>query len=456
MDATSRNGSRSSQSSRVDVVVIGAGHAGLALSGLLTHEGREHVVVERRETLGGGWQDRWDQFRLVTPNWTSSFPGWAYDGPDPDGFMTRDEIAARVARYAAVVGAPMALGTDVRRLTGQDGSWELTTSRGRLSARQVVVATGSYHRPRLPAPREAISARVRQLHSHEYRNERALPPGAVLVVGSGQTGLQLAEELFEAGRRVFVSVGSAGRIPRRYRGRDVYSWIVELLHHGDSFGITLPTPNRSPDPSRIFAAMPALSGHRGGHDTNLRQYAADGITLAGRLTGAAGERLTFADDLDASLERTDAFFAERFQGLIDAYIDRAGIEAPPDDRVAVEYRPNGLTDLNLLREGVSTVIWSTGYELDYGWIEPPVVDARGYPRNRRGVASVPGLYFLGLLWQHSQASASLVGPELDAPYLVDVMGRQAPRRPRGGGLRRARAHRRAGSVSRRQPERRRR
>lgn len=200
----------------VDVLVVGAGHAGLAMSGLLTRAGREHVVVERRETLGGGWQDRWDEFRLVTPNWTSSFSGWAYDGPDPDGFMRRDEIAARVARYAEVVKAPVALGTDVQRLAPVGGKgFDVATGRGRVSARQVVVATGSYHRPRVPAQARRISDRFTQLHSHEYRNERALPAGAVLVVGSGQTGLQLAEELFEAGRRVFVAVGSAGRIPRR-------------------------------------------------------------------------------------------------------------------------------------------------------------------------------------------------------------------------------------------------
>jgi putative flavoprotein involved in K+ transport len=413
----------------VDVLIVGAGHAGLAMSSLLTHAGREHLVLERRETLGGGWQDRWDEFRLVTPNWTSSFPGWAYDGAGPDGFMSRDEIAARVARYAEVVKAPVALATDVERLTRADGGgFQATTNRGRISARQIVVATGSYHRPRIPALAKRISGRVTQLHSHEYRNEQALPAGAVLVVGSGQTGLQLAEELSETGRRVYISVGSAGRIPRRYRGRDIYSWIVDLMRHGASYGVTLPAAAQLPDPSRRFAPMPALSGHRGGHDTNLRQYAADGIALAGHLTGAAGELLAFADDLTLSLERADSFFDERFRPLIDSYIDRAGIGAPPDDRIAPDYQPRGLTELNLLREGISTVIWATGYALDYDWIDAPLAVEQGYPSNRRGVTAVPGLYFLGLLWQHSQASASLVGPELDAPYLVDTMTQvRAPR-----------------------------
>jgi putative flavoprotein involved in K+ transport len=276
----------------VDVLIVGAGHGGLAMSSMLTHAGREHLVLERRETLGGGWQDRWDEFTLVTPNWTSSFPGWEYDGADPDGFMGRDEIAARVARYAEVVRAPVALATELRRLTPLDGGgFRADTSRGAVSARQVVVATGSYHMPRIPPLASHLAGRVTQLHSHEYRNQAALPDGAVLVVGSGQTGLQLAEELFESGRRVYVSVGSAGRIPRRYRGRDIFSWVVELMRDGARFGARLPTVGQLPDPALWFNPMPALSGRAGGHDTNLRRYAANGISLAGRLTGADGERL---------------------------------------------------------------------------------------------------------------------------------------------------------------------
>jgi len=408
----------------VDVLVVGAGHAGLAMSSLLTHEGREHVVLERRDRLGGGWLDRWDQFTLVTPNWTSSFPGWDYDGPDPDGFMGRDEIAARVARYAEVVQAPVALGTDLRRLTPLTGGGFLAlTSRGELSARQVVVATGSYHTPRIPPAAAGISRRVAQLHSHHYRNEAALPDGAVLVVGSGQTGVQLAEELHDAGRRVYMSVGSAGRIPRRYRGRDIFGWLVDVISRGAPHGVTFPTAAQLPDGRRRFSAMPALTGRGGGHDTNLRQFAADGMTLGGRLVGADGELVTFAGDLEARLEQADSFFDDRFRRIIDTYIERAGIDAPPADLAAVDHRPAELTELDLRQAGVSTVIWATGYGLDHEWIDAPVLDELGYPRNVRGVAAIPGLYFLGLLWQHSQASSSLVAPGLDGPYLVEMMGR---------------------------------
>jgi putative flavoprotein involved in K+ transport len=249
----------------------------------------------------------------------------------------------------------------------------------------------------------------------------------VLIVGSGQTGVQLAEELAAAGRAVYISVGSAGRIPRRYRGRDIFGWLADILRHGAAYDVRLPTAEKLPDPRRRFNPMPALSGHGGGHDTNLRRYAAAGMTLAGHLTGADGERLTFAHDLAASLAAADRFFDERFRAIIDGYVERAGIAAPPDDRVESIHERVGRTKLHLLREGISTIVWATGYRLDHRWIDAPIFDAFGYPRNVRGVTAVPGLYFLGLLWQHSQASASLLAPELDGPYLVKRMrqGRRA-------------------------------
>jgi putative flavoprotein involved in K+ transport len=409
----------------VDVLIVGGGHAGLAMSDLLTPAGREHLVVERRARLGGGWQDRWDEFRLVTPNWTASFPGWDYAGADPDGFMSRDEITARVAQYADIVGAPVALDTEIHRVTPVRGGFRATTSRGLLTARQVVVATGSYHTPRVPQLAHRITDRVTQIHSHSYKNAAALPAGGVLIVGSGQTGVQLAEELSEAGRQVYVSVGNAGRVPRRYRGRDIFRWLVDLLRHGAEHGVSLPTVDQLPDPRLKFSAMPNLSGHGGGHDTNLRQYAANGIRLAGRLTDANVEHITFAGDLASSLDRSDKFFDERLRTKIDTYIDRAGIDTPPDDRIEITHQPQEVTDLHLRDAGISTIIWATGYALDYGWIDVPILDELGYPRHVRGVAAVPGLYFLGLLWQHSQASASLVGPEFDGPYLVDQMARMA-------------------------------
>lgn len=406
----------------VETLIVGAGHAGLSMSSMLSEARQEHIVLERRTRLGGGWQDRWDSFTLVTPNWVSSFPGWAYDGPDPDGFMSRDRIIDRVARYAEVVDAPVALGTEIRRLApDRDGRFTVETNRGELTARQVVVATGSRHSPRVPPFAANVSPRVTQIHSHDYRNQSALPAGAVLVVGTGQTGVQLAEEMAAAGRKVYLSVGRAGRAPRRYRGTDIFGWLAQLVMHGARYGIQIPTVDQLPDPNLKFRADPHVSGANGGHETNLRRFAADGMTLTGRLLSADGERLTFAPDLGEQLAAADRFFDDELREPIDAFIEKAGIAAPPDDRTPFDFQPPEVTELDLSAAGIATIIWATGYGLDYGWIDAPIFGDRGYPRNKLGVTDIPGLYFVGLLWQRDEASATLVGPMIDGPHLVEQM-----------------------------------
>jgi putative flavoprotein involved in K+ transport len=409
--------------STIETVVVGAGHAGLIMSWVLREAGRDHVVLERRTTLGGGWQDRWDGFGLVTPNWTTSFPGQPYDALDPDGYMSRDEIIGRVAGYADRIGAPVALDAPVRRMTIRDGGgFRLETSQGDIDAKQVIVATGSFHTPRVPAFGMALPSRLAQLHSHAYKNESLLPPGAVLIVGSGQSGVQIAEELSEAGRRICLSVGSAGRVPRRYRGRDFIHWLVAVASRGARYGLGLPTVDQLADPRLRSAGNVQLSGHHGGHDINLRQFAAAGMKLLGRIERVDDERLYLAADLSSNLARADRFFDERFRGLVDRYIERAGIEAPPDDRQPYAYEPPEPAEIDLDKEGISTVIWTTGFGLDFRWIDLPILDEQGFPRHTRGVTEAPGLYFLGLLWQHTQASATLFGPSLDVPHLAAHMG----------------------------------
>ncbi len=412
--------------SSVDTVVIGAGQAGLTMSWYLAQGGRDHVVLDRRRTLGGGWQDRWDAFQLVTPNWSASFPGDPYAGPDPDGFMPRDELIARVAGYAEKIGAPVALATEVRRVMPRPSSgFDVETTDGAISAGSVVVATGGFHAPRIPPLGASLPGRLHQVHSHAYRRPDDLPPGGVLVVGTGQSGVQLAEELRAAGRHVFLSVGTAGRIPRRYRGRDFFRWMHALLTDGPRHGVHLPAVEELPDPRMRLMANPHLSGHDGGHDTNLRAYAADGsMTLLGRIEGADGERLALSDDLPAKLAFADRFFAERFQAQFDAYIERAGIDAPPDDRQPVTFEPPVPQMLDLAKEGIASVLWTTGYVRDYGWIEAPITDELGFPRQRAGVAELPGLYFIGSLWQRTQASATLFGVGTDARELAAAMGIQ--------------------------------
>ncbi len=414
----------SGRARRVETVVIGAGQAGLTMSSFLRDAGREHLVVDRRDRLGGGWLDRWESFRLVTPNWTASLNGFPYDGDDPDGFMPRDEIAARIARYAEVIDAPVELGTSVDRLgPRRDGGrgFRLATSRGTVDADRVVVATGGFHTPKIPAIASQLPARLLQLHSQAFRSEGALPRGAVLVVGTGQSGVQIAEELHRAGRRVVLSVGRCGRAPRRYRGRDFFHWLWGIRGRGAEFGVTLPTVEQLPDPRLRFACNPHLSGHGGGHDTNLRRMASDGITLLGRITGVEDERIACAADLAANLAFADAFFDERLRGPMDSFIERSGAEAGPDDREPFTYEPPAVAQLDLIAEDVSTVIWTTGYAFDFAWIDLPVLDDVGVPIQNRGLSPIPGLSFIGLPWLRDQGSATLFGVAGDAAHLAERM-----------------------------------
>jgi putative flavoprotein involved in K+ transport len=400
---------------QVETVVIGAGQAGLVMSTFLQAAGREHVLLDRRETFGGGWQDRWDAFCLVTPNWVTSLPRFPYEGPDRDGFMLRDQVVDRIRAYAEAISAPVELGTDVRRLATRDGGgFRLDTNRGSIDANEVIVAAGGFHVPRIPAIAADLPERVFQVHSHRYRNHAALPPGRVLVVGTGQSGVQLTEELREAGREVILSVGHTARMPRRYRGSDIFTWIVELGSRE-----RLPTVDTIADPKIRYGGNAHLSGHRGGHDTNLRQFALDGVRLVGRMEAVDGERIRFAPDLAANLRFADTFFDERMKAGVDRLIDETGMPATPDDRETVDFEPEEVLELDLAAEGISTILWTSGYRLDLGWIDMPILDDMGIPRHVRGVTEVPGLTFLGLPWQYYQGSHAFFGVVADARYLAE-------------------------------------
>lgn len=412
---------------RVDTVVIGAGQAGLTMSWHLQQGGRDHLVLDRRTTPGGGWQDRWDGFRLVGPNWTASFPDDPYDGPDPDGYMTRDEIAERVAGYAGRIGAPVQLGVEVVGLAPRDGILRLETTEGPLDVRQAIVATGGFHAPHVPPLADALPARVLSLHSHDYRRPDDLPAGGVLVVGSGQTGVQLVEELRAAGRAVWLCVSSAGRVPRRYRGRDIFWWLWQLAERGDEVGVRLPRPADLPHPGRRYAGNPALSGHGGGHETDVRALGRDGTTLLGRLLAIDGERIRVGDDLEANLQMADRFFEDRFREACDDFAVAAGIDAPAaDPPLRIEYRPPMIEELDLADAGIATVLWTTGYRQQLDWIEPSITDEWGFARQEDGVAQIPGLFFIGSLWQVDQTSATLFGMPRDARSLAARLGITLP------------------------------
>jgi len=405
----------------VDTVVVGAGQAGLVMSRLLSQAGREHVLLDRRASLGGAWQDRWDAFQLVTPNWLTSMPGFDYRGTDPDGYMPRDDLVQHFRAYAEAIDAPVELETDVTRLSRANGGggrrFTLETSRGPIDARSVIVAGGPFQAPHIPQV-GALDPSVAQVHSHHYRNPELLSPGGVLLIGSGQSGVQLAEELMAAGRSVTIAVGKCGRIPRRYRGRDIFAWLRDLALHGPAVGTPLPTPDTLPGPAARFACNPQLSGHGEPHDTNLRKMAAEGLRLVGRLEAIEGTRARFADDLPATLEFVDRFFDERFRPQIDTFIERSGIDAPPGEFEQFQYDPAVVTELDLAKEGIGTVLWTSGYRPALGWIDLPVLDEFGLPRQKDGRTDVEGLTFIGTPWLVDLASANLVGLARDAESIA--------------------------------------
>ena len=411
-----------SRPTSVETVVVGAGQAGLLVSSLLRERGREHLVLDRRPTLGGGWQDRWDGFRLVSPNWTLSLADFAYRGPDPDGFAPRDEIVAHFRDWAAAMATPVELSTEVARLRSADGRgatrFRLDTNQGQIRARNVVVATGPFQVAHVPAVGRAVAGSIHQLHIHQYRNPGALPPGGVLVVGSGQSGVQLAEELMAAGREVTIAVGRCGRVPRTYRGRDVFWWLRRLATDGREVGTPLPTAADLPSPAARFACNPQLTGHGERHDTDLREMARAGLRLAGRLEAVDGTRVRFADDLAANLDFADTFFARQFKPRFDTFAARTGLDLPEDEPAQSAFQPRPVRELDLECAGIGTIVWTTGYRPDFRWIEFPVLDDWALPIQTDGRTAVPGLAFLGTLWLVDMASANLVGLERDALTLA--------------------------------------
>ena len=409
---------RFEMSKHSDTIVVGGGQAGLSASWHLRRAGRDHLILDRGR-IGDTWRRRWDSFCLVTPNWMCRLPGFAYDGDEPDGFMLRDEIVAYVERFAQSFDPPCRAGVKVERLRPASGRgrFALDTSAGTFAADNVIVATGTHQHPKLPPWSGRLAKDVVQLHTADYRNPAQLPGGAVLVVGSGQSGCQVVEDLLGAGRDVHLCVGRAPRIPRRYRGRDALEWdrITGYLEL---------TVDRHPKGRAIrFKPHAHLSGRDGGRTIDLRRLALEGVRLHGRLLDADGGRLHVADDLAETLDAIDKDCRE-FTEEIDGYIAENGIDAPESDLEPVDWQPRpepALLDLGAA--GIASVVYGTGYRFDFGWIDLPVFDARGYPRYRRGVTEVPGLYFVGLHWLHTLGSGLFYHVGRDAGFVVDHLCR---------------------------------
>jgi putative flavoprotein involved in K+ transport len=428
------------------VAIVGGGQAGLSMSHWLREREIGHLVVEA-ERVGHEWRERrWDSFCLVTPNWQCKLPGFPYIDPDPDGFMTRDEVVRYLEAYASFVDPPLVEGVRVTRLEWEKHSgFVLSTTAGRLTADQVVVATGPYHVPAIPSIAERLPAGVLQLHSSQYRNAGELPEGAVLVVGTGQSGCQIAEDLHLAGRRVHLAVGSAPRVARFYRGRDCVAWLAEMGHYAkgvDKFTEAAAEALR-------MRANHYVTGRDGGRDLDLRALARDGMCLHGRLVGIGAAGPEFADGLKADLDGADAV-ADGIKDAIDAFIEARGIEAPREPRYVPVWEPpdKQARHLDLAVAGIGSVIWCTGFAREYGWIEAPIFDGRGRPMHNRGVTGQPGLYLLGLPWQHTWGSARFEAVGRDAEFLADHIN--AFRRV--AHVRRARRHVAGGALALVQPE----
>jgi putative flavoprotein involved in K+ transport len=395
------------------VLVVGGGQAGLSMSYCLKQQGIDHLVFEKHRR-GHIWSsERWDSFCLVTPNWQCQLPGFPYNGSDPFGFMKKDEILAYIDAYVDLIQPPLLEGVEVKALRRFGAGFELETSIGTYTADQVVLAVGGYHIPSIPRIAERLPTSVLQLHSSEYRNADALPPGAVLVVGSGQSGCQIAEDLHLAGRQTHLCVGSAPRVTRRYRGKDVVEWLHDMGHYD------MPIDQHPLKEKVRGKANHYVTGRDGGRDIDLRKFALEGMKLYGRLGEAQGSELRFAPDLSRNLDGADAT-AERIKAGIDAYIAANGIEAPVEAPYVPLWAPESEpAAIDLAAENITTVIWSTGFRSNFTWVEIPAFDGRGYPTHKRGVSTVPGLYFLGLPWLYTWGSGRFSGIARDAGYLAD-------------------------------------
>jgi putative flavoprotein involved in K+ transport len=400
-------------SSDADVVIVGAGQAGLSLSHELATAGVEHIVLERGR-VGEAWRRRWDSFCLVIPNWTVQLPGGHYRGDDPDGFMPRDDIVRHLVAYAESFQAPVRDGVTVASLERADnGTFLLRTSAGDMRARAVVLASGGYQKPHRPAAASQLSAAIPAIDTEDYVNPGALPPGKVLIVGSGQTGCQLAEEIFESGRAVSLACGRAPWVLRRIEGRDTISW----LNQTPFFDVTL---SDFPSPSARLLSNPQMSGHHGGHDLNFRTLQAQGVQLLGRFIGVADGRAHFAADLAESVAFGDARYAEVCEYIRKSCAARsvpAPQMAPPR-----AFKANPPDSLRLADFG--TVIFTSGFRPDYAsWVRfPEGFDDAGFPIQRGGSSTiVPGLHFMGVHFQRKRKSATLLGVGEDATVLAKAI-----------------------------------
>jgi putative flavoprotein involved in K+ transport len=404
---------RQSVTPAVDAVIVGAGQAGLSVSHELAAGGVDHIVLERGR-VGETWRGRWDSFCLVIPNWTVQLPGGRYDGADPDGFMPKGEIVDHLVGYAASFRAPVHEGVAVSSLeAGEHGGFLLRTASGEIRAKDVVLATGGYQKAHRPSAAAQLPASVHAIDAEDYANPTALPPGKVLIVGSGQTGCQLAEEILEAGRDVSLACGRAPWVPRRLEGRDTTAWLNETPF----FDVRL---SDLPSPQWRLVSNPQMSGRRGGHDLNYRTLQAQGVQLLGRFIGVADGRAHFARDLAESVAFGDARWADSCELIRKTCAGR--LVRPPEMPRPPAFVGDAPESVPFIDFG--TVIFTTGFRPDYAsWVRfPEAFDSDGFPIQQDGSSTVvPGLHFMGVPFQRKRKSAGFLGVGEDATVLARKM-----------------------------------
>jgi len=400
----------------VPVVIVGGGQAGLSISHHLKQRGIEHLVFEQKTAAHTWSTQRWDTFCLVTPNWQCDLPGHPYDGSDPDGFMKKDEIVAYLKAFVAKLNPPIREGVSVTRVERrEDGIFLVQTSEGDYTADEVVVASGGYHTPIIPRMAEKLPGSITQIHSNQYRNPEQLPEGEVLVVGSGQSGAQIAEDLHLAGRKVHLAVGDAPRCARFYRGRDVVTWLADMGYYEMTVD-NHPLRDGVRDNTNHY-----VTGRDGGRDIDLRRFAIEGMKLYGLMEDYQDGSLRFRGDLKRSLDQADRTY-NGINAAIDKYIAEKGIDAPAQEHYTPVWEPGEpVTSLALERSGITNVVWCIGFTPDFRWLDASVFNSVGSPKHKRGVTNEDGVYFIGLPWLNTWGSGRFGAVGRDAEYIVQVI-----------------------------------
>lgn len=403
---------QNSQPTHYSVLIVGGGQAGLSMSACLQEQDIDHLIFEKNTMMHSWKTQRWDSFTLVTPNWQCELPNHPYDGNDPKGFMKREEIIGYLDRFAAKVQPPILEGVSVEKISRlENGQFHVVTTKGEFTGDQVVIASGGYLKPIIPRMAERIPESVLQIHSNQYKKSQQLPDGAVLVVGSGQSGAQIAEDLHIDGKKVFLATGNAPRVARLYRGKDVVEWLDDMGYYKKSVD-EHPLREGVRDNTNHY-----VTGRDGGREIDLRKFALEGMELFGLMENYQDGQLIFKPNLAANLNAADDTY-KNINARIDSYIEKNDIDVPVEPQYQPVWEPKEEREnLELADSGITSIIWSIGFTPDFSWLDLPVFNGMGAPVHRRGVANEKGVYFIGLPWLYTWGSGRFSGVAADAAYL---------------------------------------